>query len=35
MIQSMARPIIKTSGFGCAVNFEIASLYLGYLGDNF
>ena len=28
IIQIMARPFYKTSGFGCTVNFVLASLYL-------
>ena len=31
----MARPFYKTSGFGCTVNFDFASLYLQCLVANF
>ena len=34
MIQIMARPFYKTSGFGCTVNFVFASLYLWCLVDD-
>ena len=30
MMQIMARPCFKTSGFGCTANFDLASLYLWY-----
>ena len=35
MIQIMARPFFKTSGFGCTVNFDFASLRLRCLVDDF
>ena len=35
MIQIMARPFFKTSGFGCTVNFDLASLYLRCLVGDF
>ena len=34
MIQIMARPFYKTSGFGCTVNFVFASLHLWCLVDD-
>ena len=34
MIQIMARPFYKTSGFGCTVNFVFASLHLWCLADD-
>ena len=35
MIQIMARSFFNTSGFGCTVNFDFASLYLRCLVDDF
>ena len=35
MIQIMARPLFKTFGFGCTVNFDFASLYLRCSMDDF
>ena len=35
MIQIMARPFLKTSGFKGTVKFDFASLYLQCLVDDF
>ena len=34
MVQIMARPCFKTSGFGCTVDFYFASLYLRCFVDD-
>ena len=35
IIETMARPFFKTSGCGCTVNSDFASLYLRRLVDDF
>ena len=35
MIQIMARPLFKTSGFGCTVNFDLAKLVSPVFGGRF